>query len=119
MNENVDGFYAGYFSAAAGNSIALLVLQGGKIVGTDGSANYDGDYHLDENDSGLRGNVKVTVKKNTNTIQGEDSGPDGMNYMIELDLPKDFYSKKYVTIKTTLGLVNARFEKIRNLGAAI
>lgn len=115
MNE-LDGFYAAYITGMAGSGFVVLIFSKSRIVGVDTvGVSFDGTFEKSGN--GYRANITVTVPPSTELIQGTAVGPDGMIYEVEMDLPQNFDQVSFIPIVTPLGKVNARFQRLRALGA--
>ena len=115
MQPNIDGIYAGYFSAVGGNGLVLFIIRQGIIAGADLTSKYDGNYQWNEQKEEFEGSVNVRLNPGGMTIQGVPTGAQGLEYVLKLSLPLDFSQRPYITLSTPLGPVNARFEKIRGV----
>lgn len=114
----LDGFYSGFMTSASGHGLVLFVFRNGVVVGVDaGGVRFDGTYRFDEAAHQFVGQMIVSVPPNTTLIQGATSGPEGMTYEVPFNLPHDFLSQPFIPVKTPLGSVNVRLEKVRDLGA--
>lgn len=112
---NIDGFYAGYMTAAGGSGVALFILRNGVLVGADmGGVLFDGTYAADP-DQGYIGSATVTVPAGVTVIQGVTAPPSGMSYTVPLKLPANFVQDPYFEIVTPLGKVNAKLQKLRGI----
>ena len=119
MVNELNGFYAGFMSGAAGQGVAVFIFKEGIIVGADFSgAKFDGTVIQKGKSSVYDCVVKVSLPPNGQTIQGVETGPSGINYEAVFELAADFASKPFFFIETPLGGVNIRLEKVRDLGAA-
>jgi hypothetical protein len=110
----VDGIYAAYMTARAGNSILLLVIKDSKITGVDvGGLKYDGQFK--ETEKGFHFSVVYLIPAGATLITGSLPPTSPQHIPLELDLPKDFANGQTIRIETPLGPLNARFEKLRDL----
>jgi hypothetical protein len=117
MVNELNGFYAGFMSGAAGQGVAVFVFRDGVIVGADFSGSkFDGIVKQKSKSSVYDCVVKVSLPPNGQTIQGVETGPSGINYEAVFELAADFSSKPFFYIDTPLGGVNIRLEKVRDLG---
>lgn len=115
MAENIEGFYAVYFSGLHDAGFAMFIFSGGHIVGSDPmGVKFDGRYVPSE-EGGYAALVAVDVPPNGTTVQGVTSGPTGLKYNVELSIPNKFWEKDFLTISTPLGPVNAKFNRVRGL----
>lgn len=113
---DLDGFYAVFMTGLSGEGYTVLVFSDGKIVGVDPlGVTFDGS--LEKVDGGFAGAVTVDAPPGGELIQGIKTGDRGLEYVVQLELPSDFLERDYVEIATPLGPVNARFKKMRDLGA--
>ncbi|TIX89157.1 hypothetical protein [Rhizobium sp. P44RR-XXIV] len=111
---SIDGFYAGYMTAAGGSGVALFILKEGALIGVDlGGVQFDGAYDL-KSDGSYGGKVKVTVPPGVTIIQGITAPPTGMAYEVDLKLSATFLTDPYFEIVTPIGKVNARLQKLRD-----
>jgi len=112
---DINGFYAGYFSAAAGEGVAIFVFRNGVLTGVDaGGFSYDGTL---EETSGGNFAVVATIRipPHAPSIIGITGGEHGTNYSVEFKLPSSFLDKPFIRIETPNGPVNMRLVKIRGL----
>ena len=106
--------YAGYMTASSGSSMGLFYLGDGILAGVDISGmKYDGTYEL-QLDGSYKGSLKYMIPSNTTVITGQSATED-TQVVMPLILPAEFWDGKVVRIETPLGLVNGRFEKIKDL----
>lgn len=111
---SLDGFYAGYMTAAGGSGVALFILKDGILVGADmGGVQFDGSYSPGM-DGDFTGTVTVKVPAGVTVIQGVTAPPAGLRYEVALRLPGDFATEPFIEITTPLGKVNARLQKLRD-----
>jgi hypothetical protein len=69
-----EGFYEIKFEGQAGVGLGVIVLKGGRVVGTDGGVDYAGTYAL----TGLnqvQANIHCTVRPGTPLVTGKDPQP--------------------------------------------
>ena len=115
MSTQLDGFYAAYLSAKAGQDFALLMFREGIIVGADlVGVSLDGRYS--ETDDGVVSiSLSVKTPPNVPLIQGGTSGPDGLETQMAFRMPHNFTSQPFVRIDGPRGPVNARLVRLRGL----
>lgn len=112
----MEGFYVAYMTGMAGNSVILFVLRKGKIVGADiGGMKYDGTYKANPDGEGYKFSVAYVVPAGATLITGAPPSPTPQTIPLTFDLPNQFANGRVITIETPRGLVNAKFEKIRDL----
>ena len=112
----LDGFYVGYFTGLGGSGQAMFVLRQGVLVGADPlGVLFDGNYALNKEKTAYEGAVKVTAPPNGQLVQGVNSGPAGLTYEVPLSLPINFASSNFLSLDTPLGPVNVRLEYLRAL----
>jgi hypothetical protein len=110
---SIDGFYAAYLTAAAGQGFALVECTRGRIVGADANGVvFDGEY-TEAGGEAFRVTLDVKVPPNIGFIQGGNSGPTGDVTHQEFMLPSDFYKRDFVRLDLGRGPVNAKFVRIR------
>ena len=108
-----DGVYLAYFSAEYGTSIGIFLVSNGRISGGDqGGGIYDGEFNV--MDKTANGEIIFTTTKSTMTITGTQN-----------DLPVSFVTKysfvlplekqDFHRLDTIGGVINIRFEKIRDI----
>ena len=115
MSAPIDGFYAVYVTGAEGQGLAMVVFRKGHIVGADaGGFKYDGQYS--ESPTGtLSIALSIKAPPNVQRVQGGTTGPQGEEFSLDFQLPKDFGSQDFVRVDTPRGPVNARLVKLRGL----
>lgn len=112
---SINGFYAGYMTGVGGSGVAIFAFQNGVIVGADmGGVLFDGSYAPDDEGS-LVGRVVVNVPEGVTVIQGVTAPAGGLRYEVDLALSPDFLTEPYIKIKTPIGSINARLQKLRDL----
>jgi hypothetical protein len=112
--DTIEGIYAAYVAARAGNSILLLVIKDSKITGVDaGGLKYDGTVVKTE--SGFHFSVVYLIPTGATLITGSLPPTSPQRVPLEIDLPKNFANGQTIRIETPLGPLNARFEKLRDL----
>lgn len=111
----MDGFYAMYYTGAAGSSHAVLAMQDGVITGADAVGGLlEGTYKEVED-----GNVDVSVTlkflPRTWLVTGKlvEKGDDLMQ-KITATLPQNFDRGNSIGIRTPTGPVNVIFKKLRD-----
>jgi len=113
MPTPIDGFYAAYLTATAGQGFALIECTHGRIVGADATGTvFDGEYTAAE-DNAFRVTLQVKSPPNVRFIQGGNSGPAGDITHQEFILPSDFYKRDFVRLDFGRGPINAKFVRIR------
>ncbi len=114
MADEVDGFYAAYFSGAVGNSMALFAFRDGSITGVDvGGVHYDGTFAVDALRTRLVGSINYTVAPGQQIITGATAGSEPLRFNFPLELPIGFADGRVPGLPTPSGPINARFEKVR------
>ncbi|MCF8533073.1 MAG: hypothetical protein K9G48_08725 [Reyranella sp.] len=108
--------YAVYVTGVAGSNIVLLYVGDTVVGGVDaGLGKYRGAAERLPN-GGLRGMVKLTVPPGATLITGGVAPPGMQEIPIEFDLPPGFdQNPTPILLKTPIGPVNTRFEKIMDL----
>jgi hypothetical protein len=109
--------YSVQVMGAAGRNIILLFIGDGRIAGIDvATGKYRGTTESLPN-GGLRAELDLTVAPGTPLITGA-AAPAGVSTIpIKFELPPDFgQGSSTVAISTPVGQVNARFEKLIDLG---
>ncbi len=111
----MDGFYAAYFTGLTGTSIGLFVFEGGVITGVDvGGVHYDGAYSLDESTSIISGKIIYVIPPGVSLVTGIASADKPIRVEFPLQLPAAFADGRVVQLDTPSGVVNAKFEKLRD-----
>lgn len=112
---SINGFYAGYMTGVGGSGVAIFTFKDGVIVGADmGGVLFDGTYAPNEQGQ-LVGQVLVNVPEGVTVIQGITAPAGGLRYEVDLALSPDFLTEPYIKIKTPIGNINARLQKLRDL----
>lgn len=112
----VEGFYAGYFTGGAGNSMALFVFRDGEIAGVDiGSGQYSGNYESFENDSKIRGSIEITIPTGHHLITGVSAEAQPINLRVPFEFSLPIKSETVHRIETPGGPINAKLHYIRAL----
>jgi hypothetical protein len=112
----VNGFYAAYLTGNVGNSMALFIFQDGKITGVDvGGMHYDGIYEIDQSAAVLRGTMTYVIKPGGQLITGATAGSEPIKVSFPLELPVGLADGRVLAFSSPSGVVNARFEKLRDL----
>lgn len=111
----MNGFYAGYFAGGAGNGLAMFVIVDGKISGADmAGVSFDGDFS-ENKESQLAGTVSVRVPPGVTVVQGITAPAQGLKYEVPFIFPKKFDEEPFLELRTPLGNVNVRLQKVRDL----
>jgi hypothetical protein len=114
----MNGFYSAFLTGRNGNTIVLLAIYAGMVVGVDaGGLKYDGTVQELPNGS-VRFQVRYVVQPGTQLITG--MGSVGAPTPVQLDFiaPEDFAAGTIITIQTPLGPVNAKLNKLRDFDIA-
>jgi hypothetical protein len=108
--------YAVYVTGSAGSNICLFYVSDKTVAGIDaGSGKYRGSA-MRLPDGGLRGAIELTVEPGHPLLTGGVAPPGMPPVPIQLDLPPGFdQGTSTILIKTPLGPVNARFEKLMDI----
>jgi hypothetical protein len=115
--ENVEGFYALYITAVAGNNIGMIALKNGVISGADAAgALFDGSYTWDQEKKVLYNKLQVTISGNMPLIQGGVASPEGLVYEANFQVSFEKEDIPYFRVDTPVGAVNVKMVKLRNLG---
>ena len=111
----IDGIYVGYFSGMEGNGLGLFHLLDGCITGADAfGVTFDGTYQRDDK-GGYAGRVKVVAPPNGILVQGVSTGPTGVTYETDVELPEKFEAADFLKLTTPFGPVNVRLQLVRKL----
>ncbi len=114
----LNGFYAGYMSGAEEHGLAVFVFRNGLIAGADyAGTTFDGKIIEKTADGGINLSIRVSLPPHGKTVQGTETGPDGISYEIDFTLPADFEHRSFFNVSTPIGSVNVKLQKVRNLGA--
>lgn len=109
MSKNL---YAGFFTGAAGSGLGLFLIGDGIIAGADaGGVQYDGTL-VENLDGSLEGVIKYVVHPDVMIVTGTQV-TQRSEVVFPLKLPAEALQGQIVLIKTPFGIVNARFELIR------
>ena len=107
--------YVAYFTGVAGQSIGLLYIGDGMLVGVDvATMQYEGCYQT-KRDGSLEGVVEYVLPAGAALITGAPAGIAPTRVSVQLTLPADFADGRVITIETPLGPVNAKFEKVKDI----
>ncbi|WP_332700446.1 hypothetical protein [Devosia sp.] len=111
----MDGFYSAYFTGVAGNSLGLFAFKEGRITGADvGGMQYDGNYVVDEQRSVISGKIVYIILPGHQLVTGIAAGAEPIRVEFPLELPVGFSDGRVLQIPTPSGVVNARFQKLRD-----
>jgi transcriptional regulator with XRE-family HTH domain len=109
-----EGMYLVEMKGLAGDGLAMLVLQGGRVFGSDSQVLYDGTY---EPSPALPGcldlQLKVTVPAGVPVIQGVPAQP--VEYRYDLAVNIRARGSTSLHVKTPFGLVNAKVTFVREI----
>jgi hypothetical protein len=112
----MDGFYVGYITGRAGNSMVLLVIRNARLVGADVSGmKYDGEVHPKPDTQGFTCRVSYTILPGATLITGPGPVATPTDITLNFELPANFAEGPIVRIDTPMGPLNARFMKLRDL----
>lgn len=112
----IDGYYLAFLAGTAGEGIVFLVFDNGTVSGIDVAGSiFDGQVDFRSEQKAFVGPMRVSVPPNGVTIQGKDTGAEGLTYTVEICIPEDFLTRPYLTIATPFGTVNAKVRKGRDL----
>jgi hypothetical protein len=115
---DINGFYAGYFAAAAGEGISIFVLHDGILAGVDpGGITYDGTFE-EAADGEFAVEATVNIPPRVPSIIGIDGGEQGTNYSMKFTLPSCFLDEPFIRVETPHGPINMRFVKLRDVKQA-
>ncbi|MGJ0396891.1 MAG: hypothetical protein ACR65U_11775 [Methylocystis sp.] len=119
-NESLfEGFYLAYTTGLQGNGVIMLMVMGGKIIGSDVmGVLFDGNYTPTQDGRGFDATIKITAPAGQTLIQGVPTGPSGLSYEVKAFFPPDLERLDYLKIPTPFGSINARFKKLRGLNDA-
>lgn len=110
----MDGFYAAYLTGRGGNSVLLLAVNSGSLVGVDtGGLHYDGSVDP-RTDGGFNFHVKYVIQPGTQLITGMGSVATPTPVSLDFTVPADFASGTILTIQTPFGPINAKMSKLRD-----
>lgn len=110
----MEGFYAVYYTGAAGFGHAVLAIRDGILSGADAAGGvYDGTYKLGEAGA-VSIEVTLTVPAGATLVTGQTL-PSPYNQTIKAELPVNFAGGQPVPMQTPLGPVNAIFKKLRGM----
>lgn len=111
----MDGFYVAYFTGSAGSSMGLFAFREGTVTGADvGGMHYDGDYVVDETRAVIEGKITYVILPGHSLITGVQAGSDPIRVDFPLELPTGFADGRVLALPTPSGVVNARFQKLRD-----
>ena len=111
----VDGMYSVQFTGVAGVGLAALILDRGRVYGSDSLVQYDGDYHVSSKAGLVDLAVTALVPPNVQLVQGYPKQPVAFQFGLKCSLRPG--SSGQVLIQTDLGPVNAHFQYMRSLPA--
>jgi len=110
----LDGFYAAYLTGRAGNTVVLLAIKSGSLVGAAaGGLKYDGTVEP-RTDGGFNFHVKYVIQPGTPLITGVGSVAIPTPVSLDFTVPADFASGTILTIHTPFGPINAKMSKLRD-----
>ncbi len=106
--QSINGFYAGYFRAIAGEGYAMFIFHDGRIAGVDiGGVLFDGTYEV-TTDGAVSGKLGIKVPPGIPLIFGIKSPRSGLNYTIKLKTNIEEIKHRKFSVYTPLGPVTVR-----------
>lgn len=108
----INGFYAGCFASALGESLALFIFRDGVLAGADGggfqydstiSETSEGDFYVE---------ATVNVPPHAASIIGITAGPEGLSYRSSFRLSASFLHQPFIRIETPHKPMNMRLVKL-------
>jgi hypothetical protein len=112
----MDGFYVAYLTGKAGNSILLFAIKDHSLIGADvGGMKYDGRIDPKPEGAGFSCRVDYVVPPSTPLITGPGPVATPTPVSLNFDLPSNFSEGQVIGIQTPLGMLNAKFTKLRAL----
>ena len=115
-DSELDGIYTAYFTGTHGQSLAMIIFREGVILGSDiGGGQYDGSYVLDENRKIVNIDLEFKGLAGELTITGVAATDTPITSIVRFQLPVPIRSEQIHRIETPIGVINARFELMRNL----
>jgi hypothetical protein len=108
-----EGFYKIEFAGRAGAGSGVIVLMKGRVVGTDGSVDYDGTYALTGAGGQVQADILCTVRPGTELVTGV--GPQPKPYSFDVTAIFPVAGSKRITVPTRYGPVDANISYLRGL----
>lgn len=106
--------YIAYITGSAESTIGLYYIGDGNIAGIDlGGLKYDGFYRI-ESDGSYEGILSYIIPKSAQLITGQSTAEE-RRIETPIKLPPEFWNGQIVRIEMPLGVVNAKFEKLKEL----
>ena len=113
---DIDGIYACYMSGLHDQGFMLIMFRAGVVAGADPfGVTMDGTYAPLSDGGGYAGVLEVSAPPGGTTIQGVHTGPSGVKYAVNFNLPSHVSSEETLKITTPFGPINARLKKFRGL----
>ncbi|WP_143103458.1 hypothetical protein [Albimonas pacifica] len=110
----MDGFYAMYYTGAAGFGHAVFVLSDGILSGADATGGIlNGTYSITTSGS-VDVDAHLSVPAGTTLVTGQNI-PNDFVMDINTSLPRDFADGRVVSVTTSMGPVNVVFKMLRAL----
>tara|TARA_Y100001001_G_C7843981_1_gene251649 strand:- start:133 stop:507 length:375 start_codon:yes stop_codon:yes gene_type:complete len=116
FNMSFEGIYAAYFAGKLGNSLGMFIFRDGEVSGADyGGGVYDGHYEVNQDGKTYSIDVTFVLPSESQSITGAkaDSGPLKMD--THFTLPRNIDPDTVHELRTPIGPINARFQKIREI----
>lgn len=110
----LDGLYKIEYSGPAGNGFGSLIFNQGRIQGADfGGVLYDGLYSHNPGENTLSINVRATVPPSVWLVQGVPAQKEPYSFDITGKIA--IQGQSFVTVQTSFGPVNVRFDFMRGI----
>jgi hypothetical protein len=107
--------YFVYATGQAGSSALMLYIGDGIVAGADaGTGRYEGTA-AEKPGGGLSAVINFTIAAGQPMITGGTAPANMPPIPVTLDLPPGFDDGRTIALKTPLGPLNVRIEKIRDL----
>lgn len=109
----IDGVYLGYMTGSSGTTLGIFHIANGILAGGDvGGGVYDGEYRLEDNCA--VGEIVFRAPNGGQLVSGGQS-----DFEIKLKSTFAFATpiemEPYHTVQSSVGTINIRFEKVRDL----
>lgn len=112
----MNGFYSGYFTGIAGVSIGMFIFKDEIISGADaGGGQYEGSYTFIENNKFIEGIIKFILPVGHHSITGKVATTEPIVLEVQIKLPTEIDKNEIHLIKTPIGNINAKFNKIKDI----
>lgn len=109
----IDGVYLGYMTGSAGTTLGIFHIANGVLAGGDiGGGVYDGKFRLEDNCA--VGELEFRAPNGGHLVSGGQ-----IDFEIKLKSAFSFTlpieKEPYHTVQSSVGKINIRFEKVRDL----